>query len=176
MSSEPPTLPPPPAKHKRTKYMKQVERNKIRQMILDGFTQTQIADKLKLSDRQIRNYTREIRQQDYDHLSQQDDTARAQMLQMSIDEAARLKMHMLSIVFAENSSNHEKILAAQEARQFNMDIVNLSINGPNAFNSNNYGTAKRYLPGVREEETDSIPLSGPDSTTDETPTNWGSNT
>jgi predicted transcriptional regulator len=118
---------------RRTKYMMQVERIRIRQMLLDGYTEDMIAEKLNLGNRQVQNYIKTIRQIDYENICQVDDEIKAHMICMTRDELNRLKSQMLAIVFSPNAQDRDKIAASEKARQYMLDIVNLTINGPLAF-------------------------------------------
>ena len=61
---------------------------------------------------------------------EQDELARSHMVQMTIDHIKRLKMQMLEIVYDEKSMTKDKIVAAGRARDYMLDIVNLTLNGP----------------------------------------------
>ena len=80
---------------RRTKYMMQVERIRIRRMLLDGCTEDMIAEKLNLGNRQVQKYIQAIRQIDYETICQVDDEIKAHMICMTRNELNRLKSQML---------------------------------------------------------------------------------
>jgi hypothetical protein len=130
--------------------MRQVERNEIRQMLLDGLTLQAIAQKRNMTTRQIKNYVSGIRREDYQELAREDRTVRATAIQLAKAEFSRLKLTMLTIVFGEKSTAAEKIAAAELARQFELDLVNLRLNGPIAIGLSSKDAVQRYLPRVSE--------------------------
>ena len=103
-------------------------------MFLDGYSEDMIAQKLNLGNRQVQKYIKTIRQIDYETICQvDDDELKAHMICMTRDELNRLKSQMLAIVFSPNAQDRDKIAASEKAREYMLDIVNLTINGPLAF-------------------------------------------
>jgi hypothetical protein len=130
--------------------MQLVLRNKIRQMLLDGSTELQIAEQEKLSKRQIEKYVRDIRLEDYEELASEGAETRASAMQSAKAEFTRLKRIMVDIM---NNAEHsaEKMAAFDRIRQIEHDLVNLKLNGPMVLRSQHALATNRVLRGDREE-------------------------
>ena len=150
----------------RTKYIKDFERNKIRELTLNGYTQPMVADALKLSTRQIRNYLTQIRNEDYAALASENDTHRAAAIEQAKAEFSRLKLFLLNIMLDEKSSRQEIMEAADRIRVIELDLVNLKINGPLAIGLHHAGD--RLLRGNRKAEESALPV--PEDDTEPTTT------
>lgn len=109
--------------------MKMVMRNEIRELLYRGLTELQIANKQKLSVRQIKAYVREIRLEDHQSLLDRDETCRASAMEQARNIFNMLKVQMLDIVLDSKADRSERIAAADSVRTFEMDLVNLSLNG-----------------------------------------------
>ena len=146
--------------------MREVERNKIRELMLNGYSQPMVADELKLSTRSIRNYLAQIRQEDYQALASENETNRASAIEQAKAEFNRLKLFMLHVMLDEKSSRQEIMEAADRIRTIELDLVNLKINGPLAIGLNN--AANRILRGNRKAEESALPI--PEDTDESTTT------
>ena len=149
---------------RRTKYMMHLERMRIRQMLLDGYTEDMIAHKLQIGTRQVQKYIQKIRQIDHQTLMEQDELARSHMVQMTIDHIKRLKMQMLEIVYDEKSMTKDKIVSAEKARDYMLDIVNLTLNGPLALSIKRNDNSKqpvisKYIKETTEDRGDNTVFS-----------------
>jgi predicted transcriptional regulator len=150
---------------RQTRYMRDLQRNKIRELTQSGYTQTMVADQLKLTTRQIRNYLTEIRKEDYAALAAENESHRASAIESAKAEFTRIKMFLLNIMLDEHSTKQEVMEAADRIRTIELDLVNLRINGPLAIGLNN--AANRLLSGTRkaEENALSLPEDGEPTTT-----------
>jgi predicted transcriptional regulator len=147
--------------------MRETRRNRIRELTLNGYTQSMVANELKLTTRQIRNYLTEIRQEDYASLAAENETNRASAIEQAKAEFNRLKLFMLNIMLDDKSTKTEIMEAADRLRTIELDLVNLKINGPLAIGLNN--AANRILRGNRKAEESALPIpedDGESTTTD----------
>jgi len=149
--------------------MREARRNKIRELTLNGFSQSMVAEKLKLSTRQIRNYLVQIRQEDYQALASENDTHRANAIEQAKAEFSRIKVFLLGIMLDEKSTKTEVMEAADRIRTIELDLVNLKINGPLAIGLNN--ATNRILRGTRKAEESTLPLPEDDGESTTTATN-----
>jgi hypothetical protein len=150
----------------RTKYMKDFERNKIRELTLNGYTQPMVADALKLSTRQIRNYLTQIRNEDYASLASENDTHRAAAIEQAKAEFTRIKLFLLGIMLDKKSTKTEVMEAADRIRVIELDLVNIKINGPLAIGLHHAGD--RLLRGNRKAQEPALPI--PEDDTESTTT------
>jgi predicted transcriptional regulator len=134
--------------------MRETRRNRIRELTLNGYTQSMVANELKLTTRQIRNYLTEIRQEDYASLAAENETNRASAIEQAKAEFNRLKLFMLHVMLDDKSSRQEIMEAADRIRTIELDLVNLKINGPLAIGLNN--AANRILRGNRQAQTHAL--------------------
>ena len=150
----------------RTKYIKDFERNKIRELTLNGYTQPMVADALKLSTRQIRNYLTQIRNEDYASLAAENETHRAAAIEQAKAEFSRLKLFLLHIMLDEHSTKQEIMEASDRIRIIELDLVNIKINGPLAIGLHHAGD--RLLRGNRKAQESALPV--PEDDTEPTTT------
>lgn len=139
--------------------MREFQRNRIRELTLNGYTQPMVAAELKLTTRQIRNYLTEIRKEDYASLAAENETHRANAIEQAKAEFARLKLFMLNIMLDEKSTKTEMIEAADRIRTIELDLVNLKINGPLAIGLSNDA---KLLRGNRQAQTHALAVSEDD--------------
>ena len=107
------------------------ENNMIRDYIKSGATLYQIRESLKLSERNFRKRISKIRAQDLDKiLEEQSAQARAATLENSKQIIQRLLLQANQIVNSNNERTADKLVAMDKIRQYAIDLLKLSIEGP----------------------------------------------